>query len=123
MRRLHRAATHHWISMRAQLPIRRRMIVLAAVAAFGGVLFLPVLAAGSHQAIGTVAGFAVVVTIVATLAAWPGLRCSDLADLPMPFLRRLDGVVAVAPPRGFGVSLVWGAILGVGSAIAFRVIH
>ncbi|MEP7001420.1 MAG: hypothetical protein ABI969_13130 [bacterium] len=109
--------------MSAPLPIRRRMIVLAAVAAAGAVLFLPLLSAGSHQPVTAVAGFALVLTVVATLAAWPGLRCADVVGLPMPYLRRLDGVDQAIPPRALMVSAAWGIALGASGAIALRVIH
>src|SRR5438874_1049893 len=101
--------------MSAQLPIRRRIVVLAAVAAAGGILFLPLLSAGSHQPVASVAGFALVVTIVATLVAWPGLRCADAVGLPMPYLRRLDGAPpARVPSRALLVSSASGAALGLG---------
>lgn len=100
------------------------MIALAAIAAAGGILFLPLLSAGSHQPIAAVTGFALIITIVATLAAWPGLRCADAVGLPMPFLRRLDGAgTTIVPPRALLVSAACGAALGLGGAIALRAVH
>ncbi len=100
------------------------MIVLAAIAALGGVLFLPLLVAGSHQPVAAVAGFALVVTAASTLAAWPGLRCADALGLPMPYLRRLDGAApAVVPRRAHVVTVTWGAMLGLGAAVALRSVH
>jgi hypothetical protein len=110
--------------MSAPLPIRRRMIVLAAIAAAGGILFLPLLSAGSHQPVTAVAGFALVVTAVATLVAWPGLRCADTVGLPMPYLRRLDGAApAIIPPRAFLFSATWGGVLGLAAATGLRSVH
>ena len=62
-----------------------------------------------------------VVTLLATLAAWPGLGCADAVGLPMPDLRRLDGAApAMIPLRALIVSAAWGAVLGLGAATALR---
>src|SRR4051794_5104621 len=104
------------IASSARLPIRRRMVVLVAIAGAGGLLFLPLLSAGSGQPLTAVAGFSLVATIVTTLAIWPGLRCADALGLPMPYLRRLDGVAASIPRRALAVSAMWGTALGLAGA-------
>jgi hypothetical protein len=76
----------------SRLSIRGRLITMASLSAIGGVTFLPFLAAGNNQPVASLTPFALVVTLVATLAAWPDLRCADATNLPMPLLRRLDGV-------------------------------
>ncbi len=99
------------------------MMLLAVISIAGAILFLPFLSAGSHQPMTAVAGFAVVISTVAILASWPGLRCADLTGLPMPLLRRLDGVRSPASPRSLVVSTAWGTALGVIGAIALRAVH
>lgn len=42
--------------------------------------------------------FPVLVTVIAAVAAWPGLRAADAAGLPMPWLGRLDGGPASSIP-------------------------
>ncbi len=103
--------------------LRGRLMVLGAISTAGAILFLPLLSAGSHQPMSAVAGFAVVLSAVSILVAWPGLRCADITGLPMPLLRRLDGVRAPVSPRAFVVSTAWGAALGVIGAIALRAVH
>ena len=111
------------VASSTKLPIRRRMVVLVAIAAAGGLLFLPLLSAGSRQPVSAVAGFALVATLVATLAIWPGLRCADAVGLPMPYLRLLDGVAAPIPRRALAVSTMWGTALGVAAAVLLRAVH
>src|SRR5665213_1891860 len=102
-------------------PIKRRLIVLGALSAAGGILFLPFLAAGGEQTIAQLAGFALVVTIVSTIVAWPGLRCADAVGLPMPYMRRLDGITSDPPsPRAFGTTVTLGVVLGVLGVAALR---
>lgn len=81
------------------LPIRRRLLALGLLSALGAVTFLPFLAAGGQQQARALGGFAVIVTVVATVAAWVGLRCADAVGLPMPYLRWLDGGAAPTIPR------------------------
>jgi hypothetical protein len=109
--------------MRPPLLIRRRLMLLAAISTAGAILFLPLLAAGSHQPMTGVAGFAVVISTVAILVAWPGLRCADLTGLPMPLLRRLDGIRSRTSPRALVVSTMWGTALGAIGVIALRAVH
>ena len=105
------------------LPLRRRLLAMIALAAFGGATFLPFLAAGSHQPIADVAPFALVVTLVATIAAWPGLLCADATGLSMPLLRRLDGAPTRSISRlALGVTLATGVVLGLVSVLALRLI-
>ncbi len=110
-------------SMHASLPIRRRLMLLAVMSIAGAILFLPLLAAGSHQPMTSVAGFAVVISTVAILTAWPGLRSADLTGLPMPLLRRLDGVRSPASRRSLAIGTISGTALGVCGALALRAVH
>ena len=96
---------------------------MGVLAAIGGVTFLPFLAAGNGQPIARLTPFAIVVTLVATIAAWPGLRCADATGLPMPLLRRLDGSSATPiPPSAIGVTLVISIGLGLLGLLALRLI-
>ena len=104
-----------------RLPIRGRLIAMAALAAIGSVTFLPFLAAGNHQSIVSLTPFALVVTLVSTVIAWPGLRSADAAGLPMPLLRRLDGHAARGIARGaFAVTFAISAALGILGLLALR---
>ena len=96
---------------------------MGVLAAIGGVTFLPFLAAGSGQPIARLLPFAIVVTLVATLAAWPGLRCADTTRLPMPLLRRLDGSSGSPIPRtAIGVTLAISIGLGLIGLLALRLV-
>ncbi|HTK50862.1 MAG TPA: hypothetical protein VL308_03175 [Gemmatimonadaceae bacterium] len=107
----------------SRLPIRGRMLAMGVLAAVGGVTFLPFLAAGNGQPIARLIPFALVVTLVATLAAWPGLRCADATGLPMPLLRRLDGPSAgPIPRRAIGVTLVSSVGLGLLGLLALHLV-
>ena len=108
----------------ARFPIGGRLIVLAGISAIGGVLFIPFLAAGSGQPVSQLIGFAAMVTIIATLVAWPGLRCADAVALPMPYLRRLDGGDEEGVgQRAIAVTLALSVGLGVLATIALRVVN
>jgi hypothetical protein len=99
------------------------MLAMGVLAAVGGVTFLPFLAAGNGQPIARLIPFALVVTLVATLAAWPGLRCADATGLPMPLLRRLDGPSAgPIPRRAIGVTLVSSVGLGLLGLLALHLV-
>jgi len=107
----------------SRLPIRGRMLAMGVLAAVGGVTFLPFLAAGNGQPIARLIPFALVVTLVATLAAWPGLRCADATGLPMPLLRRLDGSSGGPIPRSaIGVTLVSSVGLGLLGLLALHLV-
>ena len=107
----------------ARLPIRGRLIAMGALALAGGLTFLPFLAAGNGQPIASLVPFALVVTVVATLAAWPGLRAADATGLPMPLLRRLDGAPARAVSRtAIGVTLVSSIALGALGLVVLRLV-
>jgi hypothetical protein len=104
-----------------RLPVQRRLLVLAACALASAALFLRMLASGTQQPVRELAGFAVVVATIATLIAWPGLRCADRVGLPMPYLRRLDGGPPLSLSKNtIAVSLAAGAGLGLASAVALR---
>jgi hypothetical protein len=99
------------------------MLAMGVLAAVGGVTFLPFLAAGNGQPIARLIPFALVVTLVATLAAWPGLRCADATGLPMPLLRRLDGSSGgPIPRRAIGVTLVSSVGLGLLGLLALHLV-
>jgi len=105
-------------------PIRGRLLAMGTVAALGGVTFLPFLAAGNRQPMAQLTPFAIVVTLVATIAAWPGLRCADATGLPMPLLRRLDGSNAGPIPRSaIGVTLASSLALGLIGLLLLRLIE
>jgi hypothetical protein len=106
-----------------RIGVRRRLALMVAVSAAGGLAFLPFLAAGSGKATHELLGFPVAVMLIAGLAAWPGLRAADAAGLPMPLLRRLDG----GPRSGLGwqavaVTLSSCALLGIAGAVVLRVV-
>ena len=108
----------------ARFPIGGRLIVLAGISAIGGVMFIPFLAAGSGQPMPQLIGFAAIVTLIATLVAWPGLRCADAVSLPMPYLRGLDG----GDEEGIGrravaVTVALSVGLGVLAIIALRMVN
>jgi hypothetical protein len=90
----------HRTLVQPRLPIFRRLTLLIGVSALGGLLFLPFMAAGSHQPIAALISFAAAVTAVGSVAAWLGLRCADTVGLPMPYLRRLDSRVREPVPAG-----------------------
>jgi len=107
-----------------RLPIRGRLIAMGVLAAIGGVTFLPFLAAGNGQPIASLAPFAIIVTLVATIVAWPGLRCADATRLPMPLLRRLDGSTAGPIPRSaIGVTLASSIGLGLVGLLLLRLVE
>ena len=107
-----------------RLPIRGRLLAMGMLAAIGGVTFLPFLAAGNRQPIAQLIPFAIVVTLVATIAAWPGLRCADATGLPMPLLRRLDGSSAGQIPRSaIGVTLASSIGLGLVGLLLLRLVE
>jgi len=108
----------------SRLPIRGRLLAMGVLAAIGGVTFLPFLAAGNSQPIAQLAPFAIVVTLVATIAAWPGLRCADATGLPMPLLRRLDGSTSSPIPRSaIGVTLASSIGLGLVGLLLLRLVE
>jgi hypothetical protein len=97
-------------------------MVLAAISGGGGLAFLPFLSASSGKPITGLIGFAVVVLAVCTLAAWIGLRCADAAQLPMPYLGRLDGRGGGKVPRAaLPVTLLVAVPLGALAVLALRV--
>jgi hypothetical protein len=104
-----------------RLPIRGRLIAMAALAAIGSLTFLPFLAAANHQSIASLTPFPIVITLVATFVAWPGLRSADAVGLPMPLLRRLDGQPALRiPRRALAITLASCAALGLVGLLALR---
>lgn len=104
------------------MPIRRRLVLLTLTSAVGAALFLPFMAASAPQTPGAMAGFVAVTTLVATLAAWPGLRAADAVALPMPLLRGLElGERGRLSPRAWAVSAGCGALLGGLALVALRV--
>jgi len=108
----------------ARLPLKGRLLGLSILAGLGGLSFLPFLAAASHQPLQALAGFAAVVTLVATAIAWPGLLCADAVGLPMPYMRRLDGGAPHSvPPAAFTTTLTLGVGLGVLGIAALRLSH
>lgn len=80
------------------MPIRRRLIFLTSLSAFGGLLFAPFVLAGmrssGNSAPPSLLKLAVIFfaasLVVAGLCSWAGLRFADRAQLPMPILRAWD---------------------------------
>lgn len=74
------------------MEIRRRLILIIALCAIGGALFVPfaLAGAGAHNA-RLAAEFWIIFPIgsgiFGWLCAWPGLRLADRSALPMPLLR------------------------------------
>lgn len=101
------------------MPVRRRTTVLVVGAFLGGVLYLPFMAAAVGLEPWRTIGFLAVVTLVASAAAFSGLRLADSVGLPMPHLRALERGERVGAPRGaVSSSIGLGLLLGlVGLAV------
>ena len=67
--------------------------------------------------------FVAVVSAICVLAAWIGLRAADAAKLPMPYLRRLDGVREDAKGGGFLPSVVFGCVFAAGAIFVLHFFH
>ncbi len=89
-------------------------MVFSGLGLLGALSFVPSILASASPAptLVQLLVFVGMVTAVCAAAAWFGLRCADAVDLPMPFLRRLDGIVEPNPKHGLGKS-------GLGAATAF----
>lgn len=106
------------------MPIRGRLGFCTALAGLGAVTFLPFLSASAHQRTQDLIGFAIAVTVVATLSSWVGLRCADAVGLPMPLLRRLDGgAVGALRPRASAVTVIAGLVLGGAGVVLLQLSH
>jgi hypothetical protein len=103
--------------------IRRRLIVLASISIVGSVAFMPFLAAATHARAGSLLSVALVVGIVSTLIAWPGLYCADATNLPMPLLRRLDGRRDAMPAFAFQAALGVAALFGFVGIVLLRILN
>jgi hypothetical protein len=87
------------------MPIRRRLLFLTSLSAFGGLLFAPFVLAGMRSAGNSVPPslsklaviFFAASAVVAGLCSWAGLRLADRAQLPMPILRSWDQRVGIPP--------------------------
>lgn len=76
----------------AKLSIKRRLTLFVALAAVGGLLFVPFVLASSQaqeqdSTVLTWLAFTLGAAAITALAAWGGLRLADKAALPMPLLR------------------------------------
>lgn len=105
-----------------RLRVANRFWLLSVLGLAGAVAFLPSIAAESAQqpSASFFAVFVAVVTVVCACGTWLGLRCADAANLPMPYLRRLDGVVEMPAKNGFLVAGILGVLFAVASIALLR---
>lgn len=105
--------------------ITKRFWLLSILGILGAISFLPSIVAESSARPSTpfLIGFALSVSIVCVCATWIGLRCADAANLPMPYLRRLDGVFEAPAKHGVQVALAFGVLFAVASIALLRSLH
>jgi hypothetical protein len=105
--------------------ITQRFWLLSSLGLVGAILFLPSISAAASPAPSPLllALFVIVVALVCACATWLGLRCADAVDLPMPYLRRLDGVGEVPMPHGFLVAGIAGALFALAAIAMLKFLH
>jgi hypothetical protein len=108
-----------------------RWFVLTVLSVLGAVLFLPFLKAVARGGIslGQESVFTIIVTVLSALSIWAGLRFADQAGLPMPLLRRIEGVSPVVADTRHSASeallsaVILGLIFGLGGAVFLHILH
>lgn|GEM_PF-2399468 len=99
-------------------PIRRRFILLSSLGVFGAISFVPSITASAvpRPSMLQLWWFVLAVSGICIVSSWFGLRLADAAQLPMPYLRRLDlpskpsGRSGILPAVTFGCFVAAGAI-------------
>lgn len=105
--------------------VARRFWLLSLLGLVGAAAFLPSIAAESAQtpSASFLAVFVAIVTVVCACGTWLGLRCADAANLPMPYLRRLDGAAEAPAKSGFLVAGIAGVLFALASIALLRYLH
>jgi hypothetical protein len=113
------------MQQRVNRPIIRRFWLLSSLGLAGAMLFLPSIVASSspRPSSSSLILFVIVVAVVCACAAWFGLRCADAVDLPMPFLRRLDGDSETPRKQGFLVAVVFGVLVALAAIALLRFLN
>jgi len=111
------------------MTIRRRLVLLTAISGIGGLLFAPFVSASAQPraSVPSLLNLALILGMgsaaVAALCSWMGLRWSDRADLPMPWLRAWE-LKSPTPPgalrRMLAPAMVGGVAAGILVAIVVR---
>lgn len=115
------------------MPIRRRLMLLTACCALGGILFTPFLSEGMRAG-GTVPATLTILTailfagsaIVGGLCSWGGLWFADRAGLPMPALRSWEQQIPLpngALRQAIGASLIAGGLAGITIGALVHALH
>ena len=107
------------------MKITRRWMSLSSLSLLGAVLFLPsiIASASPRPPVTQLLVFVGAVTAVCTASTWYGLRCADLANLPMPYLRRLDHVAELPQKQGFGIAITFGCLFALATIVLLRALH
>jgi hypothetical protein len=102
--------------------ITNRFWLLSLLGLAGALSFLPSIAAESAQrpSVSFFAVFVLIVTLICACGTWLGLRCADAANLPMPYLRRLDGIAETPAKHGFLVAGIVGVLFALASVALLR---
>ena len=105
------------------MPIRRRFFLLTALG--GALAFVPSIRAGANPVPSPeqLSGFVVAVTIACAFCAWFGLRFADAANLPMPYLRRLDFPAAPSAQENFLPAILFGVLFAIAAIAVLRGFH
>ena len=105
--------------------IRRRFLLLTALGFAGGLAFVPSIRAGANPSPTPqqLAGFVAAVTLVCAFCAWFGLRFADAANLPMPYLRRLDFPAAPRARENFAPAISFGVLFAIAAIAVLRGFH
>jgi len=109
----------------AQRRILSRFLVLSSLGVLGAIFFVPSIIASANPRPTTAQLFWFVFTIsvVCIAAAWFGLRFADAANLPMPYLRRLDQASVAECRRGIVPAALIGVFFGICTILILRYFH
>ena len=112
------------------MKITQRFLMFSGLGLLGAASFVPSILASASPAptIVSLLIFIGVVAAVCAAAAWFGLRCADAVNLPMPFLRRLDGVADPNSPKslrrsGLGAAAAFGGLFALATIALLRALH
>jgi hypothetical protein len=106
-------------------PILRRFLLLSSLGVLGPIFFVPSIIASAVPRPPTIqlSLFVLVVSAVCIASSWFGLRFADAANLPMPYLRRLDLIFVPAPRNGLLAATAFGVLFAVCAIFVLHFFH